>query len=160
MPNLRIVEVDHPELVIPPEHASIHEKLQNWGRWCNSRGLHQQKVYSLEGNYRAPRGAEMEWESATPPPAPMGKPDDLEALELNLIYRLIPQEPFNYRKGLKLVYVERIPVRLCMRWLHIRHNLWVPFLYRARQMAHNLLLTSRKPHPIIQPQFEIAAKAR
>jgi hypothetical protein len=126
---------DHVELAIPAEHADIHARLENWGRWCRSRP-HQGQAMSLEGRYRAPVGSEVEWETAIKRPTPMPRPNDLDGLAVELIWRLIP---LKYRKALKLVYVYRCDGRFCCHRLHINHKAWNDFIYQARQLAKNHL---------------------
>jgi hypothetical protein len=148
VPAVRIIEVvDEIQGGIPPEHQGIHQKLQSWGRWCHKH-RHAAHCYSLEGAYRAPRGAEIEWETAIPPPSPQPRPDDLEGLAVELIWRLIPHS-LGHRTALKLVYVWGCDTKSCCRQLHIKYHLWPKLIYRARQMALNLLLTNQQPKQIL-----------
>lgn len=149
MPHSIIEVVPQADDLIPPEHADIHARLVNWGRWCRSR-KHVGKVDSLEGRYRAPRGAEFEWETATPPPTPLASPDDLDGLAIELVWRMIPEK---HRKALRLFYVFRADAKFCCQRLHIKRVAWGHFIGHARQMTANLLLTTRKRQSIIPAQF-------
>jgi hypothetical protein len=122
---------------VRPEHVEIDRRLKNWGRWCRSRP-HYAHVFSIEGRYRAPRGAELEWETATPPPSPLGRPDDPDGLALELVIRLMPRK---HRMALKFLYVFEAKVDWCRRRLGLSNPKWERHIDRSRQMVINLLLT-------------------
>lgn len=120
---------------IPPEHFSIHERLTNWGRWARIH-RHYGHCLSFEHRYRAPRGAEVEWETATPPPAPLLPPDTLDAMEIE---RRMHRLPRLRRVILKLRYVENLrDERDLSRRLHVPRHKLADHLYAARQKMHNL----------------------
>lgn len=125
---------------IPPEHADIHAKLENWGRWCRSRP-HLGHVASLEGRYRAPRGAEAEWETATPPPSPLPPPNDPDALAIELIWRFIPKRQ---RFALRMVHVFRAEQAESAKRSHVNYKEWPEFIYLARCSVINLLTRHNK----------------
>src|SRR3990167_5401149 len=120
---------------IASEHGEIHERLSNWGRWARSH-QHYGHCMSIEHQYRAPRGAEVEWETASPPPPPLPSQDLQDALAVERVMRHLPRKN---RDALRLRYVSGIrDERVLGRRLRVRFHLVAECLYRSRQMVVNL----------------------
>lgn len=81
-----------------PQHQAIHDRLCNWGRWCNgSSGSETSPMFRL---YRAParsRGAEASWSGA-----PV---DGMDAKRIASFMRVVPELQ---RKALAWSYVKPI----------------------------------------------------
>lgn len=56
----------------------IESRLENWARHWKT-GFHKRATTSLEGNYRPPRGAEIDWETDPVAMAPKPAPDAADA---------------------------------------------------------------------------------
>jgi hypothetical protein len=113
--------------LIPPEHQEVHGLLENWARWCRSRP------------HRPPRGCEIEWEMATPPPAPLPPPNKPDAIAVERVMRFVPNRPQKYRDALKERYYFGSDASILMIELRVRRDRLPGLLWKARQMVRNRL---------------------
>lgn len=77
----------------------LEDALVNWGQWARDRH-HKQHCASLESRYRPPRGVELEWETAAPPPPPFY----IDILAAVALQKQISKLGFQYAWALTFAY--------------------------------------------------------
>jgi hypothetical protein len=98
----------------------MRERLINWGRWCRERGA-KGHCASIENRYRAPRGAEIDWETATPPAASIFVDVlDAERIEDLVLAMFLQKHHTHYAVALRLNYARRWDHRAIAKKLHCR----------------------------------------
>lgn len=91
---------------------------------------------SIEGRYRIPRGAEVEWQTAAPLVS-LPSIDALDAVEVERVMRFVPEL---HRQAMIYRYVWTVADRgWCCRQIGIHYGGWGWFLDVAGQMVANLL---------------------
>lgn len=82
----------------------IEQRLINWARYWRV-GLHKRVTPSLEGRYRAPRGAEIDWETEPAAMAPLPSPDAADAILVESAWVSLPNPA--YKAFLRFHYCQR-----------------------------------------------------
>lgn len=144
---IRVADV----MTIPTELLPIHETLERWAAWAN-RGVRRivvkdQRVSveretisscaSIERNYRIPY---RQWQYPDLL-AQMEIPPDHIALACERAVQKIP-EP--YHTFILAFYIDRMPVQLMPRKLHVNWRAVPEYLNKARHMVKNRLQYSAK----------------
>lgn len=92
---------------------SFHARIQNWARHYRTTHI-KRPTPSLEGRYRPPRGAEIEWETEPAKAAPLPPTDPFDAQLIEDAWLCIPNRKM--KLFLRLHYCYRLP------WSRVRRK--------------------------------------
>jgi hypothetical protein len=120
----------------------MEARLHNWARYWRA-GFHKRATASLEGLYRPPRGAEIDWETEPAAMAPQPAADAADAIlvESAWVRMLNPQ----YKMLLKLHYCHKRSKWFIVRKLRIKEQYHDALMSAHLSIEHHLTKTFDAP---------------
>lgn len=117
---------------IEPRHMAIHLRLENWGRWANSRAH-----YPVQPMFRLYRSDE-HWEGASMSAM-------VDQLDAQHIQKAVVQIPENHRHSLNWFYIFSGPPAKIARKLGVSTRGLADILHEARIMVTNRVKPVDRP---------------
>lgn len=109
---------------VSPEHFAIHERLQNWARWCHSTGGR-----AVAPMFRLYRSTEA-WGSVEPSAT-------VDTLDAQAVQKAVSHLPEKHRKAVAWCYVIRTSPRKCTRDLGVSMHGLAELIWQGRVMLVN-----------------------
>jgi DNA-directed RNA polymerase specialized sigma24 family protein len=124
--------------VLPGEQSDVHDRLLNWGTWCQGGGAGARgRAASAEGRYDS-RAGNVYVDGRGVEQLTRG----LDAETLNSALLTLPVQ---HRTALQLRYFKKLPDRLICRMLDLRWESYSRFMGDARLLLHAALQKQKTP---------------